>query len=114
MLNALVAKEASLLGDARSFLEQTLGDLPDNRKVTRLAENVFLIKRSDLEDNWTPAYHDFKRQYGLIMDLLNKSVSLASFRGNLEAVIETGTIRVDRNHRMRLHPTVIEHIKKML
>ncbi|MHA1285793.1 MAG: hypothetical protein ACTSPB_00190 [Candidatus Thorarchaeota archaeon] len=88
--------------------------LPDNPRIKRLDDEglCFSISSKDLGDNWTPEYHDFKQQYKLIVEWINKS-SPQRVMDILEEITTTGQI-VMKKQRHKFHPDVITQLKKLL
>ena len=101
---------------AKQTLVDRIGALPDNPRIQRLTDKCFVIMSSDLDDNWTPNYHDFRLQYRLLQALVMKT-SFEKLKSTLEGVVATGTLPVttlqyDRG--FKLHPDVIANLKAMI
>ncbi len=101
---------------AKQTLVDRIGVLPDNPRIQRLTYKCFVIMSSDLDDNWTPNYHDFRLQYRLLQALVMKT-PFEKLKSTLEGVVTTGTLPVttlqyDRG--FKFHPTVIKNLKNLL
>jgi hypothetical protein len=51
-------------------LIQKIEALPQNPRLTKIGENTFVIKHSDMGTNWTPFFHDFKHQYTFLRAII--------------------------------------------
>ncbi|MEE9539962.1 MAG: hypothetical protein V3V85_00530 [Candidatus Thorarchaeota archaeon] len=98
-------------GLAKILLEQ-----PDNPRITRLGSSVrcFTIKSSDLGDNWTPFYHDFKMQYDKLASIICKT-ALGTIPARLREIVETRSFRdPSERYTYHFHTDVILHIAELL
>lgn len=92
-------------------LKDMVNSLPDNDKIKRINSRCFIVKSSDLGDNWTPFYHDFKLQYQHICDIINERTPETIIK-ILKEIIETGKYRDTKQNWTRIfHPKVREYLK---
>ena len=100
----------------RRKLKERIESLPDNPRINRLGKNCFTIKLSDLGDklNLSPAHHDFKRQYQLICEVIDRK-DLRKLPEFFKGLIDKG-ILVDhpQYRRLNLHKDVIEFLREIL
>lgn len=52
-----------------SCLRAKFNELPQDVGVKRFGNNGFVIKFSQLQDNWTPVYYDYKYTYELLLKI---------------------------------------------
>jgi len=94
-------------------LEEKIASLPDNPRITRLGSSprCFTMSSRDLGNNWSVEHHDFKLQYGHIIEAIQKNKDNA-----LNVVcnaIATGKIRIgvgETKHTLALHDDVVKHL----
>lgn len=89
--------------------------LPDNQLIQRGGSNpsCFVVRSSDLLDNWTPEFHDFRHQYDLLASEI-RSRRIESIIPLLKSVINFGQVQRAGNKRyIRFHPIVRQHIKRL-
>lgn len=48
-------------------LKEKFNELPQDVGVKRFGDNGFVMKFSQLQDNWTPVYYDYKYAYKLLL-----------------------------------------------
>ena len=62
------------IDEIKSLLVRKIRSFPDNPKIQRISTNPtsFVMKRSDMEDDWTPFYYDFKMQYEKLVQEIEK------------------------------------------
>ena len=87
--------------------------LPQNKNIIPLGDghSCFIISSKTLLEshNWTPFYHDFKRQYEYLCKLIDmKTMDDLIFALNM--IVETGAYR-SNSYTSRFHPTVVEYLK---
>ena len=87
--------------------------LPDNPRINRLNDRCFILQFKDLGCNWTPEYHDFKRQYNLLSQAIGAK-SPAALTEFLKTVVQKGAFKVNSYHTVKLHPDVIGHLRSFL
>jgi hypothetical protein len=88
-----------------------INELPDNSKIERISKNCFIMNYKDLGDNWSPLYHDYKRQYNIIVDIINK-YEITHVLVIFGLIINVGTIKYN-NENVKFHPTVREYLKSL-
>jgi hypothetical protein len=88
--------------------------LPDNHRIKRMApRNCFAMRSSNLNENWSPEHHDFRKQYELLIELVEATSPDRAVHVIREAV-DTGRIRPNRMFTLNLHPDVVLHLKTLL
>lgn len=115
MINDYAQQEVRQLESMKVQIQGCIEALPDNENIQRVSRNAFIIKSSELgkHDNWTPTFHDFKAQYKLVLDRLDKTKSMSEFQNFLSKAIENKSIKVGK-HVEKLHPEVIAELQKLL
>jgi hypothetical protein len=99
-------------------IRQKIQSLPDNPNIKRIpgTSNCFTMKISeilkDIDSTLSPEYYDFKYQYKIISKKI-KNVTITGIENIIKKWIKEGYIR-DNEHRMKLHPQVIEYLKEIL
>ena len=96
----------------KEVLIAKLPKLPDNSCISRINDRCFIMNKSDLGNRWSPEYHDFKFQYGLIIKYIKRSDS-NNIITSLKANLDQGFVRIDQV-KWVLHPEVIKNIKDLL
>jgi len=89
--------------------------LPDNPKIKRVGDGKsFTMNVSDLGDNWSPFYHDFKAQYQDLIRIINTK-PVEQVISSFESVIKNGyTGKRAGDSSKRFHPVVREYLKEMM
>ena len=90
-------------------------DLPDNPKINRISDRCFTISTKDLSNDLclTPEYYDFKKQYQLIVQIIEES-TVKRTKALMDEIIRKGSIRYTSNIHHRFHPDVVEHLKVLM
>jgi hypothetical protein len=100
-------------------LRDMLLALPDNPRINRINKKCFTIQFSDLGPKWSVAYHDFKAQYRLLAEWLQR-IKAPSLVKALRARLESGYVPLTpiagrpSDWKQPLHPDVIAHVRAML
>lgn len=115
MISDYAQQEVHQLESMKTQIQNCIEALPDNENIKRVSRNAFVINSSELgkHDNWTPSFHDFKAQYRLVLDRLDKTKSMSAFQSFLDKAIENKSIKVGK-HVEKLHPEVIAGLQKLL
>ena len=89
--------------------------LPDNPRIKRMSRGAFTMSSKDLDGNWSAEHHDFKKQYELIIGMIERSEPSRAV-AIIRAAIEEGSIRPSKapHNTLKLHPDVINHLKGLL
>lgn len=95
----------------KTKLENAILSLPDNPKIRRLDDRCFVLSFSDLGNNWTPFFHDFKQQYKKLVAIIDHAEP-TTITPTLRAIIETG-IYYHHGHTYRFNPAVIGHLQTL-
>lgn len=116
MIKALqneIEKMRDKIEQCKKELKKKILSLPDNPKIKRLDNRCFTIKFSDLGNNWSPKYHDFKAQYEIICEQIDK-LSFEQILKFLQTIVNTGKYRFwEQNYTMIFHPTVVQFLKEL-
>lgn len=98
----------------KTTLAAILTALPDNPNIKRTAGNCFVLNSRSLGDNWSPEYHDFKRQYFILVQVL-EHVKPENYSQALVDIIKKGKIRMpDKSKTLYFHPSVIQNLRQLL
>lgn len=108
-----VAEAKAVLDRVRIALQDKIKALPDNPKIQRMpGDHAMVISFKDIGNNWSVAHHDFKQQYEMIAEELDRGDSVGTL-AKLRGIIESRVLR-DRTGSLTLHPMVVENIKRMM
>ena len=96
----------------RAQITAKIKSLPDNPRIRRLSDRCFILQSKDLGCNWTPEYHDFKRQYGLLSQCIERKrpETLLSF---LKTTVQESSFKVNNNYTVKLHPDVVGYLRSL-
>ena len=99
----------SKVKDIVAQIAKLIESCPDNTKIERTG-NSFLIRVKDLSKNFnlSPDYYDFKYQYKLISEYLQKNSNSIA----INKILNDKKILVDGSY-ITLHPEVFENVKKI-
>jgi hypothetical protein len=111
-ISTTIAKFENKLDTMLAIFYQHILDLPQNKLIKPISSNCFIVKLGCLKQNWSVEYHDFKWQYHAIVSLLRKDNKLKVIN-NLNQILEQQTLKI-QGTRYRLHPQVINNIKRLL
>ena len=102
------------MGTIKQALIDTISAIPDNPKIDRINDQCFTISVKDLSPDLclTPAYYDFKRQYRLIVEIIEDN-GVSRAQSWMDEIITKGSIRY-HTERTRFHPDVVEHLKAIM
>jgi len=109
-----VAEAKAVLDRVRVSLQDKIKALPDNPKIKRMPGNprAMVVSFKDIGKNWSVAHHDFKQQYEMLVQELDRGDSIGTLE-KLRGIIESRVIR-DRSGSLTLHPVVVENLVKMM
>ena len=102
-----------------THIKQELTDiiltLPDNPKINRISDRCFTISSADLSSDLclTPEYYDFKRQYKLIVQIIQKN-NVERAQTLMKDIIRKGSIHYLSGVYHRFHPDVVERLKVLM
>jgi hypothetical protein len=98
----------------RKKLTDRIQELPDNPRSTRLAKNCFVIPFSAMGNNWSVEYHDWKRQYEIVLEVLDKHDFKTAVR-QIVRIIRTGKFRItsDYPYTVTFAPEVCRYLRKV-
>lgn len=103
-------RHAHAMSGIVASLKQTILDLPDNPRIKRMGPHCFIMSSKHLGDNWSVEHHDFKRQYELIVQELEKS-STEDIIKKLKTIVSEGKVRIPSTFShttVKLHPDVVD------
>ena len=111
-----IQKAIELSERLRAQIAAKIKSLPDNPRIRRLSDRCFILQSKDLGCNWTPEYHDFKRQYGLLSQCIERKrpETLLSF---LKTTVQESSFKVNNNYTVKLHPMwsdILDHFSGLL
>ena len=129
-LEAEILRANEVLIKLKEDIIKTIEALPQNDKIKPISESIYLINASDLGDNWSPSYHNFKTQYNAILSVISSKESALSILKSLKEMIEKGVVRQKKKMvnmglysftetkevltEIKLHPEVIWHLEILL
>jgi len=112
-----IRKVQETVRDVKHSLVEKILALPDNPNIDRIAGKSgvmgFTTMSSNLGNNWTPEYYDFKKQHEILAVLVNKK-EIFDVLPALRKIIETGKHRQPDQRTITFHPDVIEQLKGII
>ena len=102
------------MGTIKQALIDTVLAMPDNPKINRISDQCFTISVKDLSPDLclTPGYYDFKRQYRLIVEIIEDNGTSRALT-LIREIITNGSIRY-HSEVTKFHPGVVEHLKTLM
>jgi hypothetical protein len=96
-------------------IQQKILSLPDNPRIKRLGGGCFTMRNSDLGDNWSVKHYDFKAQYEILSELVERS-DLKNVIPLLRRVVDKGFIWDTKATPTKhtFHPDVRKFIEELL
>lgn len=96
----------------KKSLGETIHNLPDNPRITDFRGCGFSLHSRDLNNVWSPFYHDFKAQYTKLVEIVDKA-RLDTIGYVLTRIVESGSYP-ESSGTVKFHPDVIEHLRGLL
>lgn len=100
-------------------VRERIKQLPDNPKAERIADNIVIIRKNDLNDNWSAEYHNWNWQYEVLSNYLtsDKCTPEKAIK-RLEEVIADkkvpmSAVCVGAKGYQNLHPELVKEIDKL-
>ena len=89
-------------------LQEQIRNLPDNPRINRISPHAFTLSSKDLGTNWSVEFHDFKKQYELIIQMIRQASPDRAVQ-IIRNAAETGKIRPfsGPGGTVNLHPDVV-------
>jgi len=89
--------------------------LQDNPNITRINNQCFIISSANLSNDLclTPEYYDFKRQYRLIVRIIEEC-STEKAQSLMNNIVNKGSIRYPSDIYHKFHPDVIKQVNLLL
>ena len=96
-------------------LNEMIANLPDNPRINRIGANCFLIRSSDLGNNWSPEHHDFRRQYQRVIDAISTTATVEALT-MFRKIVGQGWIydAKESSRRFRFHSEVLDNLRSLL
>lgn len=116
-----IDRELAKYEEALEALKQDLTDkirsLPDNPKIHRVKGNphCFIMGSKDLGSIWSPEYHDFKHQYEVIIEMIEKR-NIKQIKELFQQILSKGWVYFESSkgrNRHKFHPEVIEMLRNL-
>lgn len=108
-----ITQAEKMLQSAKDDFIKRLMALPENTEIKTLSKkpNCFVVKLSQLGDNWSAEYHSFKPQYKMIADIIRNQDAVGMSK-KIEDIIKNGYLTY-RMTRYQVHPKVVEYLKEL-
>ncbi len=90
-----------------------MSKLEDSRHITRISDNIFTIKSSDLKENWSAMFHDNKAQMKTIIETIYSKNDLQIIQNMLQFIVDKGTL-ITKGHTIHFNQQVRDYIKNLL
>lgn len=113
-LQEMVEKQQEQTRQFRQALRDKIQSLPANPRVTQLSDNprCFVVKFSDLNNNWSPHHHDFRWQYEQIIKKLDVA-DISNIESLVDDLLITHKIKVNSSWYSTLHPDVLQSLGEL-
>lgn len=110
-INKKIKQEEKRMSDL--FIKK-LDAVPENAEIKVLSTkpNCFVMKFSNLKDNWNPEFHNFDCQKTILVKML-KEKGMIDFLETLKTIVSKGTVKY-KSQRHYFHPAMRAAIKKMV
>jgi hypothetical protein len=95
-------------------LYEQIKNLPDNEEIEKKDSNIYTVKSSVLfrHSSWDPKFLDYKKQYIEVIKVMKNNKYPIS---KLKKLLDEGKFRYNSGiYTFKLHPEVVENIKKLL
>ena len=111
---AELQKTLAKIEKIRIAINKAIFELPDNPNIKRIGDkpNCFIVSSKDITSKWSPFYHDFKKQYKKITEVLDRARP-ENVIDHLNAIIATGQFK-DSTTIHTFHPSVIDNLKGII
>lgn len=98
--------------ELKDRLRTRIEELPDNPKIQRMSDTAFVMNIKDIgpEAILSPLYHDFKAQYRIISDLIDRA-PVEEVSRILDRIFKDGTY-VYKGQSTKFHPEVIRNLRE--
>ena len=108
-----IDKHMEAMKGLNEVLVQQVRSLPDNTRAKRVASHCLIVSSKDLGGNWSAEFHDFQKQYELLIEMMVRVPADKALQIMRDAA-EKGAIKQDGFYTVKLHPDVIAHLKRLL
>jgi len=99
----------------KADLKALIADLPENPDATRLSKNCCAVNLSSIAKAGgilSASYHVFQSQYQAVIEEAIEKTPIDKLEAKMEEILRKGTIWKRNQGQIKLHPTVIEHLRK--
>lgn len=110
----LIEAEKLYLKKLQELKDEIIKELQgiDNPKIKKITPNIFIIKKSDLNNNWDPNYHLTVKQSEYIKRVIEKTHSLAELIQSIQTLQENGFV-ISNGERIKLNPLMKQKLKEI-
>jgi hypothetical protein len=114
MIKEYTVKQKLADRNFKKQLKEAISQFADNPNIKRISTNpnCFVIKKSQLGNNMSPFYHDFKSQHKFITDRI-KDFNMSAIRNMVGHIVKTGIYRY-QNNSYYFHPEVSNQLKRVM
>ena len=95
----------------KEVLKSELNSVNNPDGVTRLSDNIVIVKSSFLGNSWSPSYYNNKKQAELVMGYLGSCPTVKSFMEKLNELLNNKKI-VYKGETIYLNKPIIEKLKE--
>ena len=112
-----LAKYEEALEVLKQDLISKIRELPDNPKIHRAKGNphCFVMRSKDLGDCWSAEYHDFKYQYEVIIEMIEKR-DIKQIKKLFQKILSEGRVYYESSNGRNthiFHPSVVEMLRNL-
>ena len=112
-----LAKYEQALQNLKDDLIAKIRDLPDNPKIHRVKESphCFVMRSKDLGECWSAEYHDFKYQYEVLAEMIEK-MDIRQIKTLIEQIVSKGWVYFESSkgrNKHKFHPDVVEMLRRL-
>lgn len=97
---------------AKDEIIKIVSTLPDNPRIKRLGTQCFVMRASDLGNNWSAEHHDFKVQYERVIKEIDKT-SIRLIPAFFHKAIVDGRIKESNGQYFTFHMDVRKHLSEI-
>ncbi|MBN2569832.1 MAG: hypothetical protein JXB42_10430 [Deltaproteobacteria bacterium] len=98
----------------KNDLKKRILSMPDNPKISRIGGGTtcFVLNSVNLGESWSPFYHDFRKQYQEIAEIVDR-LPIEKLAEQLEEIAKRESIKTSGGT-LKLHPEVAGRLKGLL
>lgn len=110
----LIKAENEYLKKLQELKDKIINELQmiDNPNIKKITTNIFIVKKSDLNNNWDPNYHLTDKQIKYIKIVIQRAHSLAELIHSIQTLQENGFV-ISNEDKIKLNPLMKQKLKEI-